>query len=89
MPVDVEPVEIVICLGSSCFARGNSHHLAVIEQFVASSNLKASVHLSGKLCQDECKQGPNVTVAGVTHHGVTPERLREILQELARGTAEA
>ena len=88
MPVDVEPVEIVICLGSSCFARGNSHHLAVIEQFIAGANLKASVRISGKLCQDECKQGPNLTVAGVTHHDVTPEKLRHILQQLASGTAE-
>jgi NADH:ubiquinone oxidoreductase subunit E len=86
MPVDVEPVEIVICLGSSCFARGNSQNLAVIEEFIANHNLKASVRISGKLCQDACKQGPNLTMAGETYHDVTSETLRQILQGLAKGT---
>jgi NADH:ubiquinone oxidoreductase subunit E len=89
MPVDVEPIEIVICLGSSCFARGNSHYLAITEEFLASHNLKASVRLSGKLCQDECKQGPNLTIAGETHHQVSPDKLRQILQQLASRAAEA
>jgi NADH:ubiquinone oxidoreductase subunit E len=88
MPVDVEPVEIVICLGSSCFARGNSHNLAIIEEYIASRNLKASVRVSGKLCQDACKQGPNLAVAGETYHDVTPEKLHNILAQLARRAAE-
>jgi NADH:ubiquinone oxidoreductase subunit E len=88
MPTDVQPIEIVICLGSSCFARGNSDNLSVIETFLASDNLKASVRVSGKLCQDACKQGPNLVVAGQTYHDVTPEKLRQILQQLARRAAE-
>jgi len=88
MPTDVQPVEIVICLGSSCFARGNSHNLSVIEAFLAGHNLKASVRVSGKLCQDACKQGPNLVVAGQTYHDVTPEKLGPILQQLARSAAE-
>ena len=88
MPVDVEPVEIVICLGSSCFARGNSQNLAIIEEFLASRHLKASVRMAGKLCQDACKRGPNLTVAGETYHDVTPEKLREILKQLANRAAE-
>ena len=89
MPMDVEPMEIVICLGSSCFARGNSQNLSIIEEFVASHNLKASVRLSGKLCQDACKQGPNLTIAGETHHEVTPDKLRKILHQVAKCAAEA
>lgn len=89
MPADVEPVEIVICLGSSCFARGNSQNLAAIEEFVDSHGLKASIRISGKLCQDECTQGPNVTVAGETHHEVTPAKLRQLLQQFGKRAAEA
>ena len=88
MPADVEPVEIVICLGSSCFARGNSENLTVIEEFLAGHGLKASVRLSGKLCQDECKRGPNLIVAGVTHHEVAPEQLRHILQQFVTRATE-
>ena len=83
MPAEVEHVEIVICLGSSCFARGNSQNLAIIEEFLASHNMKASVRFSGKLCQDDCKLGPNLTIAGETHHEVTAAKLRDILQQFA------
>ena len=89
MADDAKPVEIVICLGSSCFARGNSENLAMIEEFVQQRGLNAVVHLSGKLCQDECKRGPNLIVGGEEHHEVTTEKLRRILQQLAGHPVEA
>lgn len=84
MPSNEGLVEIVICLGSSCFARGNSENLAIINQYVQSHALNASVRLSGKLCQDQCKQGPNLTIDGELHHNVTTAALRELLQKLNR-----
>jgi NADH:ubiquinone oxidoreductase subunit E len=81
MPSD-EEIEIVVCLGSSCFARGNSAHLATIKEYVESQGLNASIRLTGKLCQDECKLGPNLTIRGEAHHGVTAAKLHEILQKL-------
>lgn len=74
-------VEIVVCLGSSCFARGNSENLAIINEHVKNQGLNASVRLTGKLCQDQCKLGPNLMIAGELHHGVTSARLRELLQQ--------
>jgi NADH:ubiquinone oxidoreductase subunit E len=74
-------LEIEVCLGSSCFARGNSENLAIINEHVQSHGLKASVRLTGRLCQDQCKQGPNLMIGGVLHHGVTTARLRELLRE--------
>ena len=75
-------VEIVVCLGSSCFARGNSENLALINAFVESHGLKATVRMTGRLCQDECMQGPNLSIGGEIHHGVTTARLRELLQRI-------
>jgi len=89
MPVDAGPIEIVICLGSSCFARGNAQNLAVIEDFLHGRDLKATVRFSGKLCQDECNLGPNLMVAGRSHHEVTPAKLRDILLQLANRSTEA
>jgi NADH:ubiquinone oxidoreductase subunit E len=89
MPFESEPIEVVICLGSSCFARGNAQNLAIIEEFLEAHDLKASVRFSGKLCQDECKVGPNLTIARETCHEVTLAKLREILERLAKRTAEA
>jgi NADH:ubiquinone oxidoreductase subunit E len=84
MPKDKDSVEIVVCLGSSCFARGNSENLAILNKQLQSSGLNASVHLAGRLCEDQCKQGPNLTIGGVVHQSVTPERLRELIQKLQR-----
>jgi NADH:ubiquinone oxidoreductase subunit E len=81
MPTDEGAVEIVVCLGSSCFARGNAENLAIINSFVQSYGLKSAVRVTGRLCQDQCKQGPNLMIGGVLHHGVTTARLRELLQE--------
>jgi NADH:ubiquinone oxidoreductase subunit E len=82
MTPDEDTVEIVICLGSSCFARGNSKNLAIIDSYVQSHGLNAAVRLTGRLCQDECMQGPNLSIGGQICHGVTTARLHELLQQL-------
>ena len=82
-------MEIVICLGSSCFARGNAQNLSLIEEFLEAHHLKASIRFSGKLCQEACKLGPNLTIAGEAYHEVTATKLREILRQLATRSAEA
>jgi NADH:ubiquinone oxidoreductase subunit E len=82
MAQDDGVVEIVVCLGSSCFARGNSENLAIINQHVKTYGLNASVRLVGRLCQDQCKLGPNLSIGGELHHGVTAAHLRELLQQL-------
>jgi NADH:ubiquinone oxidoreductase subunit E len=84
MDPDDGVVEIVVCLGSSCFARGNSENLAIINQYVEDHGLNASVHLTGKLCQDQCKEGPNLTIGGIHHHNVTAGRLRELLEQVGK-----
>jgi NADH:ubiquinone oxidoreductase subunit E len=81
-------MEIVVCLGSSCFARGNSENLAIINKHVQSRGLSASVRMTGRLCQDQCKEGPNLVIDGEIHHCVTPERLRELLQKLGSPTGD-
>jgi len=89
MSSDDKIVDIVVCLGSSCFARGNSEILAVLQQYEQSKGPNASVRLAGCLCQDQCKQGPNLKIDGEFHHNITADRLRELLQQLdgsTRGT---
>jgi len=86
MPTDDGIIEIVVCLGSSCFARGNSENLAIINSHIENNGLIASVRLTGRLCQDQCKQGPNLTIGGDFHHSVTAARLRELLQQLGKPT---
>jgi NADH:ubiquinone oxidoreductase subunit E len=82
MTRDVEGFEIVICLGSSCFARGNAENLAIIHEYVEKHGLKASIRLSGRLCQDQCKKGPNLAMGRQIHHGISPASLRGLLNQL-------
>jgi len=84
MPSDDGFVEIVVCLGSSCFARGNAENLAIIHEHIQRHGLNATVRLTGRLCQDECRLGPNLTIGGELHHGVTAARLRDLLQQPAK-----
>ncbi len=88
MTQDVDTIEIVICLGSSCFARGNAENLAIMQEYVAKHGLKASIQLSGRLCQDQCKEGPNLTIGGQIHHGVSATILRGLLNQVEHRTAE-
>jgi NADH:ubiquinone oxidoreductase subunit E len=80
MPQDDGMLEIEVCMGSSCFARGNFENLEIINAYLHDRNLNASVRLTGRLCHDLCKQGPNLSIGGVLHHGVTAEKLRELLE---------
>ena len=82
MPAENSPVEIVVCHGTSCFARGNSENLAIVRDYVQAHGANASVRLSGKLCQNQCAEGPNMLIGGTLHHGVTPARLHQLLHRL-------
>jgi NADH:ubiquinone oxidoreductase subunit E len=78
MAMEVEN-SIVVCMGSSCFARGNRRNLEVVEQFLAAHGLKAEVRLAGSRCDDDCQKGPNVIINGVAHHGVDTGALIDLL----------
>ena len=73
--------KITICMGSSCFARGNERNLAACEEFLEQHGLKdeVDVELAGSLCTGNCANGPVVIVDGVTHTRVDREMMREIL----------
>lgn len=55
---------LVICLGSSCFARGNGLHLPVVQDYLRGHELQDRVELSGSRCEGHCLQGPNLRVGG-------------------------
>ena len=82
MPAENDPIEIVVCHGTSCFARGNSENLAIVRDFLQTHGASASVRFSGNLCQNHCAEGPNMLIGGTLHHGVTAARLQELLQQL-------
>ena len=74
---------IVICMGSSCFARGNARNVELAEDFLdAHPEIEARVDLRGGLCCDRCADGPNVVVDGTVHTRVDEPAMRAILDGL-------
>jgi NADH:ubiquinone oxidoreductase subunit E len=53
-----EKKEIVICLGSSCFARGNKAIVKQISEYLRIRNLTGIVNFHGGHCFGRCDKGP-------------------------------
>lgn len=77
----MEKVKVEICMGSSCFARGNSEALTNIESYIQEHHLDDKVELVGHLCMDQCSQGPNITIDGVVHHQVDSSAAVDLLAD--------
>lgn len=74
-------INITVCMGSSCFARGNQQNLAFIENFIKENNLDAEVDLAGERCKNQCADGPNIIINGIEYNSVDEEKLEEILMK--------
>ena len=76
--------KIVICMGSSCFARGNEKTVEACESFLAERGLKdeVDVDLGASLCTGHCAEGPVVVVDGKVYTHVDPLVMRDILEKI-------
>ena len=74
--------KIVICMGSSCFARGNEKTVEACESFKAERGLKDEfdVDLGASLCTGNCADGPIVVVDDKVYKHVDPLVMRDILE---------
>ena len=77
-------IKITVCMGSSCFARGNQQNLAFIEAFAKAHDLEADIDLAGARCENKCAMGPNVIINGVEYNSVDEKKLEEILTKLIK-----
>lgn len=76
--------KIIICMGSSCFARGNDQNLAVIENYIRKNRLDVTVELSGSRCNGKCAIGPNIILNDKEYNNVTAEKLEKICKEFKK-----
>jgi len=76
---------ITLCMGSSCFARGNGDNLEALERWIASGECQARITLAGTRCEGRCAQGPNILIDGNLFAGVTPNVLGDILGIRVKG----
>lgn len=79
--VYMDKITVELCMGSSCFARGNSRTLALLENYISENNLQDRVDLIGHLCLGACAIGPNIKIGEVTHSGISSECVIDLLRE--------
>ncbi|MBR1949158.1 MAG: (2Fe-2S) ferredoxin domain-containing protein [Alphaproteobacteria bacterium] len=77
--------KIQVCMGSSCFARGNNKNLDVITKYIRDNNLNVEIELSGLRCCSLCSKGPNITIDGVEYNNVDSGTLIDILDKNFKG----
>ncbi len=75
----INKIPIKICLGSSCFSRGNHELVPVIRRYLMAKKLEDKVSFSGDHCTKECLKGPNMQVGGRVIHGITKDNVCELL----------
>lgn len=82
-------LEIEICMGSSCFSRGNNKSLSIIQAFIQRNQLDAKIELRGCLCQNKCNSGPLLKINGTLYQEVDPVTVADILIEALQSVDEA
>ncbi len=71
--------QIQICLGSSCFSRGNQDLVDIIKKFIKKHHLENRVAFSGSHCSNMCEKGPNIRIAGRVIHNISKDNIELIL----------
>lgn len=72
---------ITICLGSSCFARGNNVFLNTIKDFLSENQLEDKVLFKGELCTQNCSDGPNIRICDCLHSNLDEQKIMSILTQ--------
>lgn len=72
--------EIKICMGSSCFSRGNKQTLQVIQRYLKDHQLEREVNLKGNHCFSNCNSGPVLQIGQKVYEQVNGENVLEILE---------
>ncbi len=75
-------LNITVCMGSSCFARGNERNLEYIEAYIQAHDLQANINLAGSRCEGKCAKGPVVIINDIEYYNVDETKLEEILSNL-------
>lgn len=74
-----------ICMGSSCFSRGNNENLETIKQFLKEHNISAEVVLTGNLCEGRCTTGPNLYFNNKLYQNVGHKSLNLLFKDILKG----
>ncbi|MDG5815781.1 (2Fe-2S) ferredoxin domain-containing protein [Chitinispirillales bacterium ANBcel5] len=72
-------IDITICMGSSCYSRGNGKNYEVIREFFAEKGIEEEVKIKGCRCGGQCMNGPNIWVNGEHYSNIDRGSVLDIL----------
>lgn len=73
--------EMQICLGSSCFSRGNKEVVQYIRDYLRKNHLDDKVMFTGARCMGHCSNGPNMIINGNVIESVGLAQAEKILHD--------
>ena len=79
--MEIDKKELVICLGSSCFARGNKQLITVINDYLRDHNLLNEVRFHGERCFGQCAVGPSLKLDGKLFERLDEESVHALLDD--------
>jgi NADH:ubiquinone oxidoreductase subunit E len=71
---------VSVCMGSSCYPRGNRKILQQLKDMIAAEKLQDQVQLSGHLCTGRCTQGPVVVINDIVYNHADELSVIELLK---------
>ena len=74
-------ITVELCMGSSCFARGNSEILQAVETYLNEKGLQDRVELVGHLCLGKCNSGPHVSINGKEYSALDEDCIIDLLKK--------
>ena len=74
--------EIIICLGSSCFSRGNKKTVQLIKDYIKNNQLEDKVFFHGNHCSGNCENGPIIKIDNKEYQNVSPDNIIYLLDSI-------
>ena len=75
-------IVVKVCVGSSCFLKGSSDIVQMLENKVSKAKLEDEVVLVGSFCAGKCNRvGVTVTVNDDVYTGITKENFSQFWNE--------
>jgi len=77
----MEKIKVELCMGSSCFSRGNSKTLELLESFIEENKIQDRIEVEGHLCLGRCSSGPIIRINSKDYENINPECVIDLIKE--------
>lgn len=73
--------EVVLCMGSACFTRGNRLSVEIITEYLKNNRkIAENIEFRGCLCSEKCKSAPIIKIDEKVYEQVPPQSVAELLK---------